>query len=92
VRIEVDSENDLPEALYYVRSLCDPSVLIHSNSGDVYVRRDAKPWKHPSYKTESSAGYGTVTVIPNTAKDDFTIYGDNGEVLKSAQRRVRVGA
>ena len=40
---------------YYIRSICDPSVYIHGESGAVFRRGDGQLWKHPAISVERVA-------------------------------------
>lgn len=41
----VKDEHDLqPDCSFYVRSLSDPTLLIHGQTGDNYRRADGKEW------------------------------------------------
>jgi hypothetical protein len=79
--IEVHDERALPGTLGenarwrtdFVRSLCDPTVLIRCDNGDVYQRRDGANWKHPAYKAIRDTATEIITVEIGTA------YGDHAE-------------
>jgi hypothetical protein len=58
----VKDENDLsPEGVsYYVRSMSDPTIMIHGRTGDGYKRHDGNPWAFDGLRpvrNETQDGY-----------------------------------
>lgn len=50
---ELSPDRDRPRlAVEYLRSKCDPRVVIDTTSGECYWREDGEKWEHPAYKCE----------------------------------------
>lgn len=54
----------------YVRSLCDPRVLIHGQTGDNYIRDDGAKWEYPAYKVDSDVNGKAETTSAPAHMDD----------------------
>lgn len=55
----VKDESELPFPAtrlwqYFVRSMCDPTVLIEGHDGAVYQREDGLRWQYPAYERDAS--------------------------------------
>ena len=50
MRHTVADKTELPlDALYYVRCMSDHDVMIHSYTGDSFVRADGQPWREDGF-------------------------------------------
>lgn len=59
--IKDESELPTPKAdwrtmQWFLRSKTDPKVLIEYHDGEIFRRRDGKPWEQPAYERHSVQG------------------------------------
>jgi len=67
-------ENDATQALWYVRSKCDPHILIGCKTGDNFLRRDGDLWEWPGYKIIRDPKNGLIERASATGPEDMIRY------------------
>ena len=70
----------------YLRLKFEPTLLIHSKTGDLYRRRDGMPWEWPAYKITTNFDTKRVDREPWTACDDSRRFRDTDRFVEVEHR------